>query len=93
MMAALTGDSYDSLGLSYLWAGRSDRAIQQLQQALRLKPDFEIALIDLADVHFQSGQCRKVVELSRQSVAIAPSDRESARRIRTVPANPEMCGP
>jgi tetratricopeptide (TPR) repeat protein len=78
-LAPNEANAHDSLGLSLQWAGRYPEAIAEFNRALALNADFEIALVHLANTHFQTGRYRQALLLYRQYIRIAPSNSERAR--------------
>ena len=62
----------DSLGMSYQWAGRYTEAMQEYNRALALKPNFEVAMIHLANSHFQMGGYQEAIALYQKYIEIAP---------------------
>lgn len=72
-------NAHDSLGLTYQWAGLYPQAIEEYDKALAFDPNFEIALVHLANAHFQMGHYREAIRLNRRYVEIAPSSLEQSR--------------
>ncbi len=72
-------NAHDSLGMSLQWAGRYAEAMAEFDRALALNANFEIALVHLANTHFQTGRYRQALLLYRQYIRIAPSKSECAR--------------
>ncbi|HXO39885.1 MAG TPA: winged helix-turn-helix domain-containing protein, partial [Thermoanaerobaculia bacterium] len=50
--------SHERLGAAYLVTGNYDGALRELQEALRLKPDFVWALVELGDLYQAQGLIR-----------------------------------
>ena len=55
-------NAWDSLGLSYNWAGDYDEALAAYERALRLKPDFDLALYHRAATYVQLGRFAEALE-------------------------------
>jgi tetratricopeptide (TPR) repeat protein len=72
-------NSHDSLGTTFQWAGRYGEAIEEFKRALTLSPDFEVAVVHLANVYFQQGRYREALEQYRRYIRIAPSKLERSR--------------
>jgi tetratricopeptide (TPR) repeat protein len=72
-------NSYDSLGMSFHWAGRYSEASQAYSRALAIKPDFEVALIHLANTYVHMGRYREAENLYRKYIEVASSDHERGR--------------
>jgi tetratricopeptide (TPR) repeat protein len=49
-------ESYNTLGLAYLSTGSYDEAIENFEAALRLRPDFESARLNLKHAYRQRGR-------------------------------------
>lgn len=79
VLAPEEANAYDSLGLAYQWSGDYGAAIANYNHALELNPYFEIALVHLANTHFQMGQYRIAESLFRRYIEIAPSEGEKER--------------
>jgi tetratricopeptide (TPR) repeat protein len=78
-LAPNEANAYDSLGLSYQWAGRYGEAIEQYKRALAIDPEFEVARIHLANLHFQQGRYREAIQECQRYIRDAPSNLERAR--------------
>jgi tetratricopeptide (TPR) repeat protein len=78
-VALLPGEAnaYDSLGLSYHWAGDYQRALDAFDQASTLDPKFEVVAVHRANTFWAQGRNREAIrELQRYlELATAPSDR------------------
>ena len=72
-------NAYDSVGTSYMWHGKYAEAEAAYREALRRKPDFDIALVHLAGVHYREGRYRDALAEVQQYVSIAPADLDQAR--------------
>jgi eukaryotic-like serine/threonine-protein kinase len=78
----LTGgepNAWDSVGTSYMWHGKYAEAEAAYREALQRKPDFDIALVHLAGVHYRQGRYRQAITEVQQYVSIAPADLDQAR--------------
>jgi tetratricopeptide (TPR) repeat protein len=78
----LTGgepNAYDSLGASYVWQGKYEEAEQAYRAALARKPDFDVALVHLAAVHYRQGRYRDAISECQQYLRISPADIDQAR--------------
>lgn len=65
------------LGLSYKTQGETVRAIEYLEDAVRLSPDYAIALRDLGAVYLQAGAETKARAVLEKSAAVAPNDADT----------------
>jgi eukaryotic-like serine/threonine-protein kinase len=72
-------NAYDSVGTSYMWHGKYAQAEAAYREALRLKPDFDIALVHLAGVHYREGRYRDAIAELTQYLRIAPAELDQAR--------------
>jgi Flp pilus assembly protein TadD len=65
------------LGLSYKTQGETTRAVEYLEDAVKLSPDYAIALRDLGAVYLQSGAETKARVVLEKSVAVNPNDADT----------------
>ena len=65
------------LGLSYKVQGETAKAIEYLEQTVRLAPDYAAALRDLGAVYLQSGGETKARPVLEKAVLLAPNDAEA----------------
>jgi eukaryotic-like serine/threonine-protein kinase len=72
-------NAYDSLGTSYTWHGKYAEAEAAYREALRRKPDFDIALIHLAGVYYREGRYKDAIACVKQYLRFAPADVDQAR--------------
>jgi tetratricopeptide (TPR) repeat protein/DNA-binding winged helix-turn-helix (wHTH) protein len=72
-------NAYDSLGTSYMWHGKYAEAEAAYREALRRKPDFDIALVHLAGVYVREGRLKDAIDGVRQYLRFAPADVDQAR--------------
>jgi tetratricopeptide (TPR) repeat protein len=72
-------NAYDTLAAAYHRIGRYDEARATYLEAIRRKPDFEIAIIHLGNLYFQLGRYRDALEQYREYIRIAPSNVERVR--------------
>lgn len=78
---ALSGEAnaYDSMGMAFQRTGRFDEARTSYLEAIRRKPDFEIAIVHLGNLYFQLGRYRDALSQYEEYVRLAPSDADRAR--------------
>jgi tetratricopeptide (TPR) repeat protein len=78
---SLTGEpnAYDTLATAYQRAGRYDEARNAYLEAMRRKPDFDIAINHFGNLCFQLGRYREALNQFREYTRIAPSDDERVR--------------
>jgi tetratricopeptide (TPR) repeat protein/DNA-binding winged helix-turn-helix (wHTH) protein len=72
-------NAYDSQGTSYVWQGKYAEAEEAYREALRRKPDFDIALVHLAGVYYREGRYRDAIAGLKQYLRFAPADIDQAR--------------
>jgi len=72
-------NAHDSLGLSYQWAGEYDHALQAYDEALRLNPRFELAIVHRANTFWQLGRNRDAIRELRRFIATAASESDRWR--------------
>ena len=72
-------NAYDSLGTSYAWQGKYAEAEGAYREALRRKPDFDIALVHLAGVYYREGRYRDAIAGVKQYLRFAPADVDQSR--------------
>jgi tetratricopeptide (TPR) repeat protein/DNA-binding winged helix-turn-helix (wHTH) protein len=72
-------NAYDSLGTSYVWQGKYDEAEVAYRAALTRKPDFDVALVHLAGVHYREGRYRDAITECRQYLRISSADIDESR--------------
>lgn len=65
------------LGLSYKTQGETARAIEYLEDAVKLSPDYALALRDLGAVYLQSGAETKARAVLGKAVALDPNDADT----------------
>ena len=65
------------LGLSYKVQGESAKAIEYLEQTVRLAPDYPAALRDLGAVYLQSGGEAKARPVLEKAVLLDPNDADT----------------
>ncbi|HXG83017.1 MAG TPA: tetratricopeptide repeat protein [Pyrinomonadaceae bacterium] len=65
------------LGLSYKTQGETAKAIEYLEETMKLSPDYAPALRDLGAVYLQSGAESKARVVLEKSVAINPNDADT----------------
>ena len=69
-----SSDAWYSLGFAYGEAGQSAKAIEALQQALRIHPEFAEAWSNLGNAYGKAGQSAKAIEAYQQALRINPED-------------------
>ncbi len=79
VLASDEPNAYDSLGLSYQWAGDYEKAIENFDRALEIDPRFEIAIVHLANTRFRLGQYREAIRIYERYVQSASTPNEVAR--------------
>jgi tetratricopeptide (TPR) repeat protein len=72
-------NAHDSLGMSHQRAGDYERALAAYDEALRLDPEFEIAVIHRANTYWQLGRVREAIREYRRYIDLAPSPAERQR--------------
>lgn len=72
-------NAFDSLGLSYEWAGNYNSAADNYIKAISLKPDFEVSNIHLANTRFKTGRYTEAERLFERYIKTAPSNVEKMR--------------
>ena len=72
-------NAYDSLGTSYMWHGKYAEAEAAYHEALKRKPDFDIALVHLAGVFYREGRYKDAIDGVKQYLRFAPADLDQAR--------------
>jgi tetratricopeptide (TPR) repeat protein len=65
------------LGLSYKALGDTAKALEFLEQTVRLAPDYAVALRDLGTVYLQAGSETKARAVLEKAVALNPEDAET----------------
>ena len=66
--------AYNNLGSDLLDQGRTDAAIQQFKQAIRLKPEVAPPFINLGVALFTKGQTEAAISQYEEALRIAPND-------------------
>ncbi len=74
-------DAYYYRGKVNLELGRKIRAVTDLGEAIRLRPDHEVAIHDLAVIHFETGQVDTSVKLLRRALRINPIYRRAMHNL------------
>jgi DNA-binding winged helix-turn-helix (wHTH) protein/tetratricopeptide (TPR) repeat protein len=77
-------NSHDSLGLSLQIAGRYAESEPEFVRALEVKPDFELAVAHLANVHFQTGRYRSAEKLYERYLGLVTGAGERARAYQAI---------
>jgi tetratricopeptide (TPR) repeat protein len=72
-------NAYDSLGLSYQWAGDYQKALAAYDDASRIDPGFEVAVVHRANTYWQMGRNRDAIRELRRYIEIAPSPNDRRR--------------
>ena len=73
LLDASNADAYYLLGGIHLETGKHAQAIEHFEEALSLKPDFELALRDLSRALFESGRKDRVRALISQGIRQFPA--------------------
>jgi tetratricopeptide (TPR) repeat protein len=78
---SLSGEpnAYDTLGAAYQRIGRYGEARANYSEAVRRKPDFEIAIIHLGNLYFNLGRYREALNQYSEYIRLAPSNIERVR--------------
>jgi tetratricopeptide (TPR) repeat protein len=78
---ALSGEpnAYDSLALAYQRIGQNEPARESYLEAIRRKPDFDLAFLHLGNLYYQLGRRREALESYREFIRLAPSSVERTR--------------
>jgi tetratricopeptide (TPR) repeat protein len=65
--------AWANLGLAYKHAGRDDEALQQIRQALALKPDYADAWVEVGNLLSDRGEVREAAEAYARSLQLNPA--------------------
>lgn len=65
--------AYVNLGLAYDEAGKTDAALEMLQQGMRLKPNFADTYNDLGKVYDKLGRTDEAIEMFRRAIGLNPN--------------------
>lgn len=78
---SLSGEpnAYDTLANTYQRIGRYSEAQDTYLEAVRRKPDFEIAIVHLGNLYFQLGRYREALRQYSEYIRLAPSNSERTR--------------
>jgi adenylate cyclase len=63
-----------ALGLVCMWTRRSDRAITEFQEAIKLNPSFAAADVLVGQMYLYSGSPQEAIELAQKGIRLSPSD-------------------
>ena len=83
-LAPASPEGHNSLGWVLFSQGQTGEAISQIRIALRLKPNFLPARINLANALAQSGNLVEAESEAREAVRLAPGDSEGHRTLGRV---------
>ena len=72
-------NAYDTLAAVYQETGRYAEARETYLEAIRRKPDFEIAIIHLGNLYFELGRYREALQQYSEYTRLAPSNSERSR--------------
>ncbi len=72
--------------------GETDAAIAEFKTAVRLKPDFAQAYMNLSSALLQKGDQQGAVRESREAVRLAPKDSETHHMLGRALSNLRRCG-
>ncbi|MFM1841295.1 MAG: photosystem assembly related protein Ycf37 [Cyanobacteriota bacterium] len=75
---------YNAMGYAYFAQEQLDLAIRHYKDALKLYPDYVIALNNLANVYEKKQMVNKAVELYDQTLAIEPTNKTALRRSKAL---------
>lgn len=64
--------------------GERDEAIRHLDEAVRVRPDFALALSDLGRLHFLNGEVERAVSLFDRAIAASPALPQAHHNLGTV---------
>ena len=64
--------------------GERDEAIRHLEKAVRVRPDFALALSDLGRLHFLNGDVERAVEFFDRAIAASPALPQAHHNLGTV---------
>lgn len=75
---------YNALGYAYFAQEQYDLAIRNYKEALKLSPDYVIALNNLANVYEKKQMINKAVETYEQTLKIEPNNSIARRRAESL---------
>lgn len=85
-------DRYPGDPLPWLWLGRSKQelgayteAISDLEESIRIRPDFRLSYFQLARLHFQYGNKNRATELFAKVNKMKQSERDADERVAAQP--------
>jgi adenylate cyclase len=67
-------NAHFALGAVCMWTRRSDRAIAEFQEAIRLNPSFAAARVLLGQMCLYSGRPEDAITLAEKGIRLSPSD-------------------
>ena len=63
-----------ALGLVCMWTSRSDRALTEFQEAIKLDPSFAAAYVVLGQMYLYAGRPDEAIELAEKGISLSPYD-------------------
>jgi len=67
-------NAHFSLGLVCMWTRRSDRAIAEFQEAIKLNPSFSAAYVVLGQIYLYSGRPEAAIAHAERGICLSPYD-------------------
>jgi tetratricopeptide (TPR) repeat protein len=65
-------EAHYNLGLAYVQAGETDKALEAFQKAIELRPDLIEAYINMGGVYFQQGKLEESIRANQQALELRP---------------------
>lgn len=75
---------YNAMGFAYFAQEQLDLAIRHYKDAIKLYPDYVIALNNLANVYEKKQMVNKAVEIYEQTLQIEPNNKTANRRLTSL---------
>ena len=80
---ALDAEDYNQKGDEFFDAGQYDKAAESYQQAIRLRPDYAEAHLNLGETHFNRGRYDEAIASDKQAIALKANWPEAYRALGT----------
>lgn len=77
--------AFNNLGQAYLSIGRVDEALSCFEESLKAKPDYSVALVNLAALLALKNRNEEAVEALEQALRINPRDEKARLLLMTLP--------